>query len=579
VNKAFVFFIVILGIFADCHASSNPISDVVVTAFKQEGQYYNYVKNAIDDHKTLINQPDEEGKTPLWYAISLYKDSKLPLKTPIINLLLNNGADVAASVDTKSPLKIYEMPEVIQDAMLKKTIFRYISKNKKDLANKIFKLNKDDFFKRFFDGEEYLLEYNPDYFEVVDSNGLTPLLSAVVHKKEDDVELLLKNKVNTLATAEKDSPVGVDLKTVPFKKGQTALEIAQAALHNDSVKNNPEDMASITKIIKLLIDDETQKQLAEKAMLDTAFDKNAMYNAFYEGKLADVKNILDSYDKSLRIKILKHFSLLHNFLNIGNPEKGSEIITLLISMGADVNGTDKSGETPLFIACQNPNPAAFNLLLERGADYNAVTNNNETLLFRACRHGNLNIIKLLLDHGLNPNIPKNNGEFALFSIIEKSHPKTGTIAKGLQLAELLLKNEKHPALKADPNIETKIPTNPLPLMTAIFFGNVKLVTLLLDAGADPERKAITKKRKEEGKSPLEYAQACKDDTEFDDFFTSPAKKQEAYDSIITAIQQAIAKKSPPVSYTQKDLVESLEKLTTKLKELAAKLKTLLPASA
>jgi len=50
----------------------------------------------------------------------------------------------------------------------------------------------------------------------------------------------------------------------------------------------------------------------------------------------------------------------------------TEVSTLLIERGANINASDKGGHTPLMLAAQNNNKRLVRLLLDRGADVNAI---------------------------------------------------------------------------------------------------------------------------------------------------------------------------------------------------------------
>ncbi|GEM_PF-7067332 len=70
----------------------------------------------------------------------------------------------------------------------------------------------------------------------------------------------------------------------------------------------------------------------------------------------------------------------------------------LIAKGADVNGRDGGGRTPLFEALRCPTPMA-SLLISKGADVNVVDKNGETPLFQAATALNKDAVALLLEAG------------------------------------------------------------------------------------------------------------------------------------------------------------------------------------
>src|SRR5438876_10710801 len=69
----------------------------------------------------------------------------------------------------------------------------------------------------------------------------------------------------------------------------------------------------------------------------------------------------------------------------------------LLEGGADVNGRDEEGITPLMQAALNADPDLLKLLLARGADPRAEDRHQANALLRAVH--DLNKVKLLLGHG------------------------------------------------------------------------------------------------------------------------------------------------------------------------------------
>jgi ankyrin repeat protein len=90
-----------------------------------------------------------------------------------------------------------------------------------------------------------------------------------------------------------------------------------------------------------------------------------------------------------------------------------EIMELLIEAGADINGVDEWGDTPLMAAVEFKHLGAADLLIERGADIDATKPDKTTALMIAARNGNLRFTKFLLDKGADPNIGLGSGHTAL----------------------------------------------------------------------------------------------------------------------------------------------------------------------
>jgi hypothetical protein len=74
-----------------------------------------------------------------------------------------------------------------------------------------------------------------------------------------------------------------------------------------------------------------------------------------------------------------------------------EIVKLLLDKGADVNLTDKYGNTPLHLAASDGHIEIVKLLLEKGSDVNSKRRNDGTTpLYWAALNGHIEIVKLLL---------------------------------------------------------------------------------------------------------------------------------------------------------------------------------------
>jgi hypothetical protein len=74
-------------------------------------------------------------------------------------------------------------------------------------------------------------------------------------------------------------------------------------------------------------------------------------------------------------------------------------VKALLKRGANVNGVDGSGWTPLMRAADGGHLEAARLLLERGADVTCPSRNGFTPLMRAFLNGHTEMVELLRQHG------------------------------------------------------------------------------------------------------------------------------------------------------------------------------------
>jgi len=65
----------------------------------------------------------------------------------------------------------------------------------------------------------------------------------------------------------------------------------------------------------------------------------------------------------------------------------TEIVTLLLNQGADVNIRDRKGETPLMRTAAEGQLGLVTMLIEKGADVNAQATKGETALMYAEWYG------------------------------------------------------------------------------------------------------------------------------------------------------------------------------------------------
>ncbi|KAF5542988.1 ankyrin 3 [Fusarium mexicanum] len=160
-----------------------------------------------------------------------------------------------------------------------------------------------------------------------------------------------------------------------------------------------------------------------------------------------------------------HLALKEAVLN-----SDAEAVRLLLLFGADPNGTDRDGVTPLFASVEKSFLAGAVPLLKYGADPRfAMGEDNETALAAACIANKVNFAHLLLIYGGDPNQLTATGETLLSSAINKKTPK--------KFIDLILD------YGADPDLKSR--EGKTALFEAIQNSRVDIVSSLLDHGANP----------------------------------------------------------------------------------------------
>ncbi|RMZ81463.1 hypothetical protein DV738_g2259, partial [Chaetothyriales sp. CBS 135597] len=157
-------------------------------------------------------------------------------------------------------------------------------------------------------------------------------------------------------------------------------------------------------------------------------------------------------------------------LRIAICRRDPESVRLMLQFGADANSVDEDGFTPLHFATEVRCFKAAKLLLKHGADPSrAVRPGIESPMVMAIKEKKFNFVELYLRHGATMDAVLANGDTLLVKAMNRATP-AGLVSQ-------MLKDG------ADPN--GKNAGGVSPLFAAIQAGCLDLVSLLLEAGADP----------------------------------------------------------------------------------------------
>ncbi|KAH6952493.1 ankyrin repeat-containing domain protein [Ilyonectria sp. MPI-CAGE-AT-0026] len=260
--------------------------------------------------------------------------------------------------------------------------------------------------------------------------------------------------------------------TATFDRMSTFDESHETRSHHTAMSDSEatlEELAGLdlnaTKVVRLKADPFSMPRWNPRntAGADTANLKTALISAVRGKNHKLIEQLLDR-------GVSPNTGPDHLALKEAVANSDAEAVRLLLLFGADPNGTDRDGVTPLFAAVEKSFLAGAFPLLKYGADPNFTRGpGNETALAAAAIANKVNFAHLLLIYGGDPNQLTATGETLLSSAIHKKTPK--------KFIDLILD------YGADPDGKSR--EGKTALFEAIQNSRVDIVTSLLDQGANP----------------------------------------------------------------------------------------------
>ncbi|MFP3030404.1 MAG: ankyrin repeat domain-containing protein, partial [Wolbachia sp.] len=281
-----------------------------------------------------------------------------------------------------------------------------------------------------------------------DSSDWTPLHYAVYYNALDVVKFLV-NKGADISVKDKDSKTPLDL----------------AAQENDT---------SVAEFLK-------QTELGKKLLA-----------AVQDAGLNEVKDLINQ-KANINAKDMYGWTPLH----FAASRNKLSVVEFLFNNNANINAKDVYGNTPLHVAAQySSNLEIVKFLLDKDiSGINNITNNGWTPLHVAIQGNKLNTVELLLGRGADIEVRDIYNQTSLDLATRKGYLDIAGILKQVQLDRKLLTivesggfNEAKGLIAQGANIDTNDKNGNTLLYSAAEIGDLNLVKLLLDNGANIEAK-------------------------------------------------------------------------------------------
>ena len=413
------------------------------------------IKDIFRKHNTAVMQ-DEDGQTPLYAAC-------IGDHTEVVKLLIDFGYDVNhQDKEEKTPLHIAfenHAPDIAQTLItqfkanteirdkqnwtpLHTAIDRGYFSYTQELSRRFLHQDVDSevswielhaaSFSENNQDVQFLLDAGTDVNHV-SSAGHTPLLIAATKSNIDLVTLLLDQDayINSVTidgktplhiAVEKDDDVIIQkllaqhadprLKDAP---GNTSLHLA---VRIKQITRSEHVKTGVGYMSPFLTSYHTSNVQTVQAIIDHGADVNAVNNrgqtalwfACIDGQDSIVKVLMDTgADPSIVDKYRD--SCLHAAIH---GQCSTETIQKIIDHGADVNAVNNDGATPLLLACSKAQAESAELLLNVGADPNIADGDGDASILSAIDgYCSVNTMHKLIANGANVNATNNKGLTAL----------------------------------------------------------------------------------------------------------------------------------------------------------------------
>lgn len=341
------------------------------------------------------------------------------------------------------------------------------------------------------DGVQRLLKTGIDV-NIRSSDGSTALIMALKSGKRDIAKAVLRSKADmNVCDLDEKTPLMHAIESNNFEMFNLLLVHA----FESSFVPGATPMQSVggKTWASNVLDINLVNKLGENALMVAArIGNDQMFESLIDaGANLYIKNqegltVLDVATAAKHNSIIETINRYEKFLNQGadaftkdepTPEEKP------VAGNVDVKARDKSGQTPLMQFAAIGNEDMVKKLIQLKSEIDAKNFSGETALMLACRKGNPKIVQLLLTAKANPLLKDGQGKAPIIHAVE-----TGS-------TEVI-----RPLLESGAKLDAKY-LGSTPLMISCLIGNLDMVKILIDCGANPAEKDT------KGKHPIAHARA------------------------------------------------------------------------
>ncbi|XP_075069527.1 ankyrin repeat domain-containing protein 29 isoform X2 [Mixophyes fleayi] len=162
----------------------------------------------------------------------------------------------------------------------------------------------------------------------------------------------------------------------------------------------------------------------------------------------------------------------------------NDVVKFLFEFGASTEFTTRDGGTALLSACQHGHCRVVETLLKNGANIHEQLCDGATPLFLAAQGGYVDVVRLLLTFGAKVNQPRQDGTTALWIAAQLGYSELDGTSALFKAASKGFSDVIEEMLKFSPTLGI-LKNGSTALHAAVLGGNIKSVSLLLEAGANP----------------------------------------------------------------------------------------------